>query len=175
MSQAQAKEFTIKEKDLHPHETILFKSLCSKLKETRILTLENCKLTKFDPKTLPYKVKQICLSTNKLTEISQIVFDHELDGAYNLKGVQLLSIDLSCNKLTKFPIEALKYQSQLRKIDLRRNNISNLDENLSLTKFKRLKLLDLSSNRISEFPMQVTQLASLQILRLIFNKIKTIP
>lgn len=41
--------------------------------------------------------------------------------------------------------------------------------------FSSLELLDLSSNMLTEFPICVKECSNLKILRLIFNKIKTIP
>ena len=68
-----------------------------------------------------------------------------------------------------------------------RNNISKMPtswkvynedrvlQDMTFKKFYQLRLLDLSSNRLDEFPLCVRECQKLKIIRLIKNNIKTIP
>jgi Leucine-rich repeat (LRR) protein len=97
----------------------------------------------------------------------------------------LLSIDLSGNVLKEFPYiqfvnPNINHATQLKKLDLSRNKICNLtiEENvfdMTYKNFRQLKLLDLSSNNLTEFPVVLRDCPKLEILRLIFNKITEVP
>ena len=102
-----------------------------------------------------------------------------MDGDSSLPPISLLSLDLSGNVLTEFPFATLVAQSSLKKLDLSRNKIKNImipdNHDLTYKVFKSLKMLDLSSNNLTEFPSVLKECPRLETLRLIFNKITVIP
>ena len=49
------------------------------------------------------------------------------------------------------------------------------DLDYTFKQFRNLKLLDLSSNNLTEFPLCINECPKLEIIRLIYNKIKEIP
>lgn len=110
-----------------------------------------------------------------------------------LKDIDLLSISLKNNKITKIPTNICK--TNLNKIDLSENEITTLAEisyyddlrvinlgynkieNLSeeILKFKNLRYLDLSNNFLEEIPYWINKLSELRVLILSGNKIQKIP
>ncbi|VDN35299.1 unnamed protein product [Cylicostephanus goldi] len=94
--------------------------------------------------------------------------------------------DLSDRNLTLLPESLFCSDSDdIQQLNLRRNSLSAknpanpsavqvgwLDD---LTRFASLTSLDLSSNRLSTFPVSITQLLNLQKLNLASNCIQTIP
>ncbi|KHJ84545.1 leucine Rich repeat-containing domain protein, partial [Oesophagostomum dentatum] len=94
--------------------------------------------------------------------------------------------DLSDRKLTLLPETLLSANPEdIQQLNLRRNSL--LGKNSSnasgaqigwlddLNRFTSLTSLDLSSNRLSTFPVSITQLTNLQKLNLASNCIQTIP
>jgi Leucine-rich repeat (LRR) protein len=76
---------------------------------------------------------------------------------HDLSEIQLLTLDLSANKFTEFPFEALHLQQYLSILDLSRNQITHInnvfkikdedgEHDMTFKKFYALKLVDLSSN-----------------------------
>jgi len=94
--------------------------------------------------------------------------------------VRLETLDLSSNLFTKFPYNALSFvvaghDHELRTLNISRNKIARIEPDLDFKVFQNLRLLDLSSNCLKEFPICVKECPKLNILRLIFNQIETIP
>ena len=86
---------------------------------------------------------------------------------YNLKDVQLLTLNLSCNLFQQFPYNALRMQREMVKLDISRNQIKSIDFDFKV--FLKLRLLDISSNKLTEFPLCIKDCPLLRILRLIHN------
>ncbi|CAL8091818.1 unnamed protein product [Orchesella dallaii] len=80
---------------------------------------------------------------------------------------------LSKAKLHEFPPELAKITNALRNIDLSDNKITIIPQNISA--FVNLKHLNLSFNQIEVVPDQIGQLAKLETLSLSNNRIKTVP
>jgi len=160
----------------------------------RVLKIEGCKLETFAPSALPGSVKHISLQQNNIASLDSIVFGQELPSGSSGE-VRLLSLDLSCNKLTVFPFASLHLQKELKILDLSRNQISKLEEKhkidgegklaasgplssgreMTFNVFKNLRLIDLSSNKLEEFPVCLRDCPKLRIIRLIRNNIRSIP
>lgn len=94
--------------------------------------------------------------------------------------MELEYINLESNLFEQFPFKAFeeKTQKSLKKIDLSRNRIAKMEyekDKLYFQNFKELRWIDLSSNKLTEFPVQLLAAPKLKILRLIKNEIKSIP
>ena len=72
----------------------------------------------------------------------------------------------------------------LVKLDISRNKIEKIDvPNITISKksvpyfdlFKTLQLIDLSQNKLKEFPMCVCDIPQLKVLRLVYNQITIVP
>lgn len=112
----------------------VFKKL-KDMQKLRVLKIEGCKLETFAPSALPSSVKHLSLQQNNIASLDSIVFGQEVPGLRDSqpsKGlsaeVRLLSLDLSCNKLTVFPFASLHLQKDLKILDLSRNQITKLEE-----------------------------------------------
>ena len=174
----------LKDVDLSPWIQGIYKTDLSSLRSLKILKLENCKIDYFEPQELTEQLLHVSLQNNKIRDLDSIVFGKKLE-KFNLGDVRLETLDLSSNYFTKFPYDALSFKCPkqhggekdhiLRSLNLSRNRISDINRNLDFTVFENLRLLDLSSNRLKEFPICVKECPRLNILRLIFNQIETIP
>ena len=119
--------------------------------------------------------------------------DKTMDGhRYIIPDLNLKSLNLSDNQFECFPWVAIHQMTHLKEIYLRGNKIKKLlDEqekrnaqnmqqeyNFSKSYFecfsKNLKVLDLSSNQLREFPKELNVL-NLTELNRIHNQIQTIP
>ncbi|KAF2076490.1 hypothetical protein CYY_002230 [Polysphondylium violaceum] len=107
-------------------------------------------------------VKEISLSTN----FFQIIPDFGM-----VKSLQ--SINLSRNKLNKFPIQTFLELPNLSNIILDRNSISILPEEIG--KLTSLKYLSIRNNSIDAIPNSFTNLFQLVTLDLSNNRIKFLP
>jgi Leucine-rich repeat (LRR) protein len=76
------------------------------MKDIKILKIERCKIDHFEPKELMEDLKHISLQGNKIRDLKGIKFNEEVPN-FKLKGVELLSLDLSGNLFTEFPYKAL--------------------------------------------------------------------
>ena len=73
----------------------------------QLLKLENCRIDVFEPTFLSERLKHISLQRNNISNLDQIIFDANKNKKYDLSEIQLLTLDLSANKFTEFPFEAL--------------------------------------------------------------------
>ncbi len=107
---------------------------------------------------------------------------------------ELTYFNLNINKLEKIPTKLLT-QSNLKELYLNGNNIKELHlqkkifneltileaNSNSLTSFdsicnlNKLKILDLSSNKIENFPKEISELSKIEKINLSFNQIDSIP
>ena len=100
-----------------------------------------------------------------------------------MDGVELFILDLSSNLFKDFPYKALKLQKKLKILNMSRNKMESIPQIISaggsisnnFGVFDSLKTIDFSSNEFTEFPLCVKDAPNLEILRLIHNKIKSIP
>lgn len=83
---------------------------------------------------------------------------------------------LSSMNLTALPVQVLScppnYLSSIRTIDLKLNPISTMN-GITLQHFPSLTSLNLSQTKIGVFPLQLTALTSLQVLKFGQNHLKT--
>src|SRR6185369_13847496 len=86
--------------------------------------------------------------------------------AGKLLGVKRLS--LSCN-LTEFPVEILDLADSLEILDLSGNRLSSLPA--EITRLKHLKILFVSNNEFTEFPSVLGRCVHLDIIGFKANKI----
>lgn len=114
----------------------------------------------FLPIQLNPEVQHINLSDNKITKID---FLHN----YN----NLVSLDLSFNKIQKLGAGIFEYQRNLKHLNLSNNEIRNISKD-SLKGLRALVNLDLSFNNLEEFhKLAFKELHSLRVLKLSNNQI----
>eukprot|EP01132_Coremiostelium_polycephalum_P003330 gene3330-4175_t len=107
-------------------------------------------------------VKEISLSTNFFSTIP------------DLNLVKTLSfINLSRNKLNRFPIEILSELPNLSVLILDRNNINEIPGDID--RLKNLNSLSIKNNGIENLPNSICNLCNLISLDLSYNKLKTLP
>ncbi|CAH0722441.1 unnamed protein product, partial [Brenthis ino] len=80
---------------------------------------------------------------------------------------------ISDHKLKEIPEDVFSLSESLRNLDLSKNKISQIPEDLSLLKL--LKQLNLSSNNIQIIPASLSNLKKLELLNISFNSISTLP
>lgn len=80
---------------------------------------------------------------------------------------------ISDHKLKEIPEDVFGLSENLRNLDLSKNKISQIPEDLSLLKL--LKQLNLSSNNIQIIPASLSNLKKLELLNISFNSISTLP
>lgn len=103
------------------------------------------------------------------------VLDLSGKGVKNFEGLQYLTglnaLYIKNSNLTEVPQQVLEL-NELKILDLSRNTITTIPDNMS---FDKLRVLDLSYNKITAVPDSVWELPKLQALLLSNNKIKSIP
>lgn len=80
---------------------------------------------------------------------------------------------LKKEKLTTFPDSALRAMSNLKELDLSRNRIKELPQDLSY--LSKLKVLNLSSNRLTQLSAGIGQLTDLENLDCSSNDLSALP
>ena len=85
---------------------------------------------------------------------------------------EVQTVDLSCNKLTKFPTECLVYYLMERLI-LSDNILTSIPKSFMV--LKSLVILDLSRNQLKNLPIPICHLPFLEILVLSNNQLEEIP
>ena len=95
-------------------------------------------------------LKILNLSRNKLKQIELTTFSHVLS---NVRGSNLIEIDLSYNELTQIKMENLAYLEQLRVFNVSNNLLDRFDLRFFTIIAPRLQRLDLSSNYLKEFKL----------------------
>ncbi|KAM4723103.1 malignant fibrous histiocytoma-amplified sequence 1 homolog [Rhinophrynus dorsalis] len=80
-------------------------------------------------------------------------------------------VDLSLRRLKVIPLEVLK-NDKIQILNLDRNKLCNVPE---LSCFRDLKILILSKNELTDFPMEIQLLSHLEKLEMNQNKIQSIP
>eukprot|EP01133_Synstelium_polycarpum_P007235 gene7235-8411_t len=116
------------------------------------------------------KLKNLCLSRNKITKIdgvSRFATLEDLDLSYN--SIQLLAVNLSFNKL---PMEIGKL-TQLLLLDLAENELRALPSQVG--QLKMLTKLYLDNNDFLEIPDQIGNLVELKELNLRSNQLVDLP
>uniref|UniRef100_UPI00397CC712 immunoglobulin-like domain-containing protein n=2 Tax=Bacillus cereus group TaxID=86661 RepID=UPI00397CC712 len=112
-----------------------------------------------------------------LEQLSNVrdVLDLSGKGVKNFEGLQYLTglnaLYIKNSNLTEVPQQVLELK-ELKILDLSRNTITTIPDNMS---FDKLRVLDLSYNKITAVPDSVWELPKLQALLLSNNKIKSIP
>lgn len=94
------------------------------------------------------------------------------------RGMNAEIINLSKNRLTKFPVELAKSHSMVMYLQLQANQIEEVEpEALEGDSFYALTSLDLSSNKLKSLPYEfnVLRLPSLMALDLSFNRFANFP
>lgn len=86
-----------------------------------------------------------------------------------------MQLDLSSNKLSSVPWDLILEQTSLKKLNVSRNRIQSIPNEVSFKRLKKLAVLDLSSNLLSKFPAGFVSCKSLKVLKLIHNQIQIIP
>eukprot|EP00347_Sterkiella_histriomuscorum_P017777 403348034 len=144
----------IHDEDLRPFIINIFRSDLGCLKKLKTLKLERCQLDIFAPKELSDKLVNVSLEGNKLDKLeAQFGYD-KVD--YELEDVKIETLNLSSNQFKIFPYKSLKTSPKL-------------------IVFESLRELDLSSNNLDMFPVNIKDCPKLQKFRAIYNKIQTIP
>ncbi|XP_013195333.1 leucine-rich repeat-containing protein 57 [Amyelois transitella] len=82
-------------------------------------------------------------------------------------------LQLADHKLKEVPIEVLGLSDILRNLDLSKNKISVLPEDIS--KFKHLKQLNLETNKLEMLPNSITNLKKLELLNVSNNLLCSLP
>ncbi|KAM3966475.1 leucine-rich repeat-containing protein 57 [Aphomia sociella] len=82
-------------------------------------------------------------------------------------------LQLADNKLKEIPAEVLNLCDILRNLDLSKNKITLLPEEIS--NFKHLKQLNLDTNKLEVLPNSLTNLIKLEILNISNNQISSLP
>lgn len=82
-------------------------------------------------------------------------------------------LQLSDHKLKDVPPEVFNLSVILRNLDLSRNRLSTLPDDIS--KFKHLKLLNLDSNKLHTLPNCMVNLKKLEVLNISNNLISALP
>ncbi|KAI5642518.1 leucine rich repeat domain-containing protein [Phthorimaea operculella] len=82
-------------------------------------------------------------------------------------------LQLSEQKLKEIPADVFTLCEILRNLDLSKNKLANIPEDLG--KFKLLKQLKLDSNKLEVFPPSITNLKKLELLNISNNFIVTLP
>ncbi|MDA1508491.1 DUF5011 domain-containing protein [Bacillus cereus group sp. TH36-2LC] len=112
-----------------------------------------------------------------LEQLSNVrdVLDLSGKGVKNFEGLQYLTglnaLYIKNSNLTEVPQQVLELK-ELKILDLSRNTITTIPDNMS---FDKLRVLDLSYNKITAVPDSIWELPKLQALLLSNNKIKSIP
>lgn len=130
--------------------------------DLKYLSLANCQINVISHNTFFFnsKLAYLDLSGNKIDELSDRVF---------LKTPALESLNLNNNQLWEIP--NLHTLSNLKKLYLKNNRITNLNKN-SFTTLENLEILSLSSNNIETIDASTfDNLSSLIVLDLSANKI----
>lgn len=120
-------------------------------------------------------------SIGKLTQLRNLIIDSSFGAAGSLKE---LPSDLTKLKyveciyaikqgLTSVPLEFCLL-ANIQDLRLSQNNLHALPKNL-FSELKNLRRLDLSRNRLTEFPRELARCKNLNYLDLSFNKIKYVP
>ncbi|MED4384705.1 DUF5011 domain-containing protein, partial [Bacillus mobilis] len=123
--------------------------------------------------------KKMGITSDEVTpeQLSNVrdVLDLSGKGVTNFEGLQYLTglnaLYIKNSNLTEVPQQVLELK-ELKILDLSRNSITTIPDNMS---FNKLRVLDLSYNKITEVPDSVWELPKLQALLLSNNKIKKIP
>lgn len=82
-------------------------------------------------------------------------------------------MDLSMTDLSKVPVKELAQIPRMTKLDLSRNHLTSLPDNMST--LKTIVDLDLSKNQLTELPESFGELVHLQRLDLFENKLTELP
>ncbi|KAJ2946502.1 hypothetical protein O0L34_g12550 [Tuta absoluta] len=82
-------------------------------------------------------------------------------------------LQISEQKLKEIPSDVFNLCEILRNLDLSKNKLAIIPEDLS--KFKLLKQLKLDSNKLEVFPQSITNLKKLELLNISNNFIATLP
>ncbi|CAG9783116.1 unnamed protein product [Diatraea saccharalis] len=82
-------------------------------------------------------------------------------------------LQITDHKLKEIPHEVLNLCEILRNLDLSKNRLSYLPDELS--KFKQLKQLKLESNKLDSLPECIVNLKKLELLNVAYNSIVTLP
>ncbi|XP_053600964.1 leucine-rich repeat-containing protein 57-like [Plodia interpunctella] len=82
-------------------------------------------------------------------------------------------LQLSDHKLKEVPTEVLALSDILRNLDLSKNRISFLPEDIS--KFKQLKQLNLDTNKLEVLPNTLSNLKKLELLNVSNNSLSVLP
>ncbi|XP_041974169.1 leucine-rich repeat-containing protein 57-like [Aricia agestis] len=82
-------------------------------------------------------------------------------------------LQLSNSKLKEIPPEVFNLSDHLRNLDLSKNKIPGIPDDIS--KFKFIKQLNLSSNSIQNVPTALANLKKLELLNLSCNNIASLP
>ncbi|XP_072936234.1 leucine-rich repeat-containing protein 57-like [Epargyreus clarus] len=82
-------------------------------------------------------------------------------------------LQISSHRLKDIPVEVLNLSDHLRNLDVSKNKISSLPDDIS--RFKLLKQLNLSSNLIETLPGSIVDLKKLELLNISNNKISSLP
>lgn len=82
-------------------------------------------------------------------------------------------LQISNHKLKEIPEEVFTLAENLRNLDLSKNKITRVPEDLSMFKF--LKQLNLSTNMIQVLPESLANLKKLELLNVSFNSLASLP
>ncbi|VVC91816.1 unnamed protein product [Leptidea sinapis] len=82
-------------------------------------------------------------------------------------------LQITNNKIKDIPEEVLNLSENLRNLDLSKNKISRISDEIS--KLKNLKQLKLDCNLIQDIPNSLTNLKKLELLNVSSNKISSLP
>lgn len=147
------------------------------LRSLILIRIERCNITAFDPEELPQTLKILNLRENKIRKFDFVLNDcvEVSNVTYKMEEIKLKQLYLQSNLFTDFPYAALQKQDELELIDISRNRIKSINLQDDFSKFTKLKLLDLSANQLTKFPIAVMNCKSLLVLRLIQNNIEHIP
>jgi Leucine-rich repeat (LRR) protein len=143
----------------------------SELPEEALMRLTSLELLKIESTSLSVIPKSIgYLSQLKFLYIQDcqlLYLPSTLGSLTRLKG-----LDLPGNKLTDLPEVAINSLKQLKLLNLTRNQIAQLPNNLDLP---ILEVLDLSHNQMKTIPVSVFRFPNLTSLNLAFNELTSLP
>ena len=111
--------------DLKTKSEVMYKSYIPLLRELSILKLEKCKLQFFEPINISPQLRVLSLRENKIRDLNRIIIGTKND-EFDMEGVNLFILDLSSNLFEEFPFTALCQQKRLKILDMSRNRITQI-------------------------------------------------
>ena len=116
-----------------------------------------------------FLISLLCVCNSGIAQKDKIY--KSIEEALTVPPDSVYRLDLSKNKLTQIPQEIYQFR-YLQELNLSKNKLTFIPDNFE---FEDLRILDLSKNDFSEFPIQVCNIVSLRNLFLGKNELKVIP